>query len=70
MKQLRSPRQLVRMWHRHEKSTIDYLVRAVRPEAKAAAATTVHSAFTISGLSVEEQVRKAWRPYGAGLAVF
>ena len=33
-------------------------------------AGTTHSAFTSSGLAIEDQVRKAWRPNSAGLAVF
>lgn len=69
MKPLRSSRQLIRMWHRREKSTIDQLVRGVGAEAKDAGGTT-HSAFTASGLAIEDQVRKAWGPYAAGLAIF
>jgi hypothetical protein len=69
MKQLRSSRQLIKMWHRREKSTIDHLVRDVGALPKEAAGT-MHSAFTASGLAIEDQVRKAWRPYGAGLAMF
>jgi hypothetical protein len=72
MKQLRSSRHLIRMWHRREKATIDHLARAVAPEAKAdaAAAVTVHSAFTPSGLAVEDQLRKIWQPAPIGLAMF
>jgi hypothetical protein len=68
MKQPRSSRQLIRMWHRREKATIDHLVRSIDP-LKSPPATT-HSAFTASGLAVEDQVRKAWRPPTAGLAMF
>ncbi len=68
MRQPRSPRRLVRMWHRREKATIDHLVRTTG-DAKGASGTT-HSAFTSSGLAVEEQVRKAWHPGPTGLAIF
>ena len=68
MKQARSSRQLVKLWHRREKATIDHLVRAVGTEPKTATAT--HSAFTASGLAIEEQVRKAWAPWSRGLAMF
>jgi hypothetical protein len=56
------------MWHRREKATIDHLVRTAG-DAKGASRTT-HSAFTSSGLAVEEQVRKAWQPGSMGLAIF
>ena len=69
MKRLRSSRQLIKMWHRREKVTIDHLVRAIGT-AKSSAAGTTHSAFTSSGLAVEDQVRKAWRPGPMGLAIF
>lgn len=68
MKDLRSPRRLIRMWHRREKATIDHLVCTLR-EAPGTA-RPAHSAFTPSGQSVEDQVRKAWRPNRMGLAVF
>jgi len=68
MKPLRSSRQLIKMWHRREKVTIDHLVRSIGP-AKNAVGTT-HSAFTSSGLAVEDQIRKAWRPGPMGLAIF
>lgn len=68
MKRLRSSRHLIKMWHRREKATIDHLVRSIG-ETKAATGTT-HSAFTPSGLPIEDQVRKAWRPCSAGLAMF
>jgi hypothetical protein len=35
-----------------------------------AASGKVHSPMTSSGLVVEEQVRKAWQPYGVGLPIF
>ncbi len=68
MKRLRSSRHLIKMWHRREKSTIDHVVGATG-KAKGIAGTT-HSAFTSSGLAVEDQVRKAWRPSLEGLAIF
>lgn len=68
MKQLRSSRHLIKMWHRREKSTIDHLVRTVNPGEPASG--TTHSAFTASGLAVEDQVRKAWQPVSVGLAMF
>ena len=67
MKQLRSSRRLIKMWHRREKATIDH---AVATADRTATAATIHSAFTASGLAVEDQVRKAWRPTSAGLAIF
>jgi hypothetical protein len=68
MRQLRSSRRLIKMWHRREKATIDHLVGATA-DPKETTGTT-HSAFTSSGLAVEDQVRKAWRPSAVGLAVF
>ena len=68
MKNLRSSRHLIKMWHRSEKATIDRLVRALREKKNAAASQ--HSAFTASGLAIEDQVRKAWRPSSVGLAIF
>jgi hypothetical protein len=67
MKQLISSRRLIKMWHRREKATIDQLVRTADG---AKAATTTHSAFTASGLAVEDQIRKAWRPNPDGIPVF
>lgn len=69
MKQHRSSRHVIKMWHRHEKATIDHLVRSIGADGKGLAATT-HSPFTASGLAVEDQVRKAWRPISSGLAMF
>jgi hypothetical protein len=57
------------MWHRREKATIDQVARAVGFEQKTSTAG-LHSAFTATGLAVEDQVRKAWQPCTAGLAVF
>ena len=68
MKRLLSSRQLIKIWHRREKATIDHLVRPTG-NAKSTAGTT-HSAFTSSGLAVEDQVRKAWRSGPTGLAIF
>lgn len=68
MKQPRSSRDLVKRWHRRDKATIDHLVRTTG-HAKAAARTT-HSAFTASGLAVEEQVRKAWCSSATGVPIF
>ena len=68
MKQPRSSRHLIRTWHRREKATIDYLVRSIVPANNPPA--TTHSAFTTSGLAIEDQVRKAWQPASAGLAIF
>jgi hypothetical protein len=68
MKQHRSSRHVIRLWHRREKATIDHLVRRIgEPQS---APGTIHSAFTPSGLAVEDQIRKAWQPPSAGLAMF
>ena len=69
MKQLRSSRNLIKMWHRREKATLDHLVRHVGATPKPLVGT-MHSAFTASGHAIEDQVRKAWRPYPIGLATF
>jgi uncharacterized protein (DUF169 family) len=69
MKQARSSRQLIRMWHRREKATIERAARAVGLEPTPPSVTT-HSAYTASGLAVEDQIRKAWRPGPLGLATF
>ena len=68
MKQLLSSRRIIKMWHRREKATIDHLV-GTAGRTKAATATA-HSAFTASGLTVEDQVRKAWHPGSTGLPIF
>ncbi len=52
--------------HIREEATIDHLVRAVFEKTKG----TVHAPFTLSGLSVEEQIRKEWHPGMGGLALF
>jgi hypothetical protein len=69
MRQLRSSRHLIRKWHRREKATIDHAARAVGLPPQGTPATT-HSAFTASGLAVEDQLRKTWRPWPTGLAMF
>ena len=53
--------------HLREKATIDHLVRAVYDRSGSA---TIHAPLTVTGLSVEEQVRKVWHPCVVGLAVF
>jgi hypothetical protein len=68
MTALRSSRRLIKIWHRREKATLDHLVDT-SVDRKTPAGTT-HSAFTSSGLAIEDQVRKAWRPCSAGLAIF
>jgi hypothetical protein len=68
MNQDRSSRHVIRLWHRREKAMIDHLVRALGDPQAVPGST--HSAFTASGLAVEDQVRKAWRPPSAGLAMF
>ena len=68
MEQLRSSRHLIRTWHRGEKATIDHLVKSLNPVKSVKG--TIHSAFTTSGLAVEDQVRKACQPAIAGLAMF
>ena len=68
MKDLRSPRRLIKMRQRRERATIDRPVHT-RAAAKGAHRPTL-SAFTASGLAIEDQVRKAWRPWSAGLAIF
>jgi hypothetical protein len=67
MKQTRSSRQLIKVWHRREKATIEHLVRMI---GGGKAVGTTHSPFTASGHSVEDQVRKAWQPSPGGLAIF
>lgn len=68
MKDLRSPRRLIRMWHRREKATLDHLVRTAREPKNGSVAA--HSAFTASGLAIEDQVRKAWCASPGGLPLF
>jgi hypothetical protein len=57
------------MLHRREKATIDHVARAVASAPKSVSGT-MHSAFTATGLSVEDQLRKAWQPGPLGLALF
>jgi len=54
--------------HVREKATIDHLVRAVYE--RAGEGRTIHEPYTLSGLSVEEQVRKQWQNGMGGLALF
>jgi hypothetical protein len=68
MRDLRSPRRLIRMWHRRQKATIDHLVHSLGDADGTARAS--HPAFTASGQAVEDQIRKAWRPSATGLAIF
>ena len=68
MKQLRSSRHLIRMWHRREKATIHHVARNIGTLKNPPGMS--HSAFTATGLAVEDQVRKAWQPPTAGLAMF
>ena len=68
MKDLRSARRLIKMRQRRDRATIDQPVRG-NGAAKDATRTTL-SAFTASGLAIEDQVRKAWRPWSDGLPVF
>ena len=68
MKQLRSSRHLIKIWRRRGKATAGPVAEAaVIPEK---AIPTTHSAYTPGGLAIEEQVRKAWRPWPVGLAMF
>jgi hypothetical protein len=69
MKQLRSPRQLIKMWRRRGKAATGRLASAA-DAAPEAVARKMRSAFTDTGLSVEAQVRKAANSFVAGLALF
>ena len=69
MRELRSSRRLIKLWHRREKATIDRLVKGLAEPSRDANGR-LHSAMTASGLVVEEQLRKAWRPCSVGLATF
>ena len=62
-----APRRVHRRYVR-EKAIIDHLVQECY-EAKAPE-RRVHSSRTESGQSVEEQVRKEWRPSKGGLPMF
>ncbi len=72
MKQVYSSRQVppqpVENWHCQDEAMIDHLVRLLmEPNSRYG---TPHSAFTSTGLPIEEQIRKAWRPDSMGLAMF
>ena len=67
MKDLRSSRRLIKMRQRRDKAPLGPAVRG--SVAKLATMPTL-SAFTASGLAIEDQVRKAWRPWSAGLPMF
>ena len=61
-------RRLVQKWQRREKA-------AVTPDAGAPGKTAegngrMHSPTTSTGLSVEDQIRKTWRPNAGGLPIF
>ena len=68
MKKQRSSRDLIKHWRKGEKATIDHLVRALGPGSRLG--ETTHSAFTQTGLAIEDQVRKAWHQAPIGLAIF
>ena len=71
MKQVHSSRQDVEAWHCQEEATIDHLVRLLTGPGSTSGMT--HSAFTATGLAIEDQIRKAWRPDSVrtvGLAMF
>ena len=68
MKQLRSSRHLIKIWHRRGKATIGSAAAVAASPAKDN--SPARSAYTPGGLAIEEQVRKAWRPWPAGLAMF
>jgi hypothetical protein len=71
MKELRSSRRLIKIWQRREKATIHHFVDTAVDAAGTTGTTgTTHSAFTASGLAIEDQVRKAWWPSSVGLATF
>jgi hypothetical protein len=53
-----------------DKAIIDHLVKQVYDGKSPADEHTVHRSTTASGLSVEEQVRKAWDPSKGGLPIF
>jgi hypothetical protein len=68
MKQVPSSRQAIESWHLHEKATIDHLVRLLtEPKSRYGYA---HCAFTSTGLTIEDHIRKAWRRETLGLAMF
>ena len=67
MKDLRSARRLIKIRQRRDKPTAE---RASRAAAAKLAVTSTLSAYTATGLAIEDQVRKAWRPWSVGLPVF
>jgi len=67
MKDLRSPRRLIKMRQRRDKAAVGQPARGDHSDKDA---RPLRSAFTATGLAIEDQVRKAWRPWSAGLAVF
>jgi hypothetical protein len=68
MKQLRSPRRLISMWRRRKQAAAEHAVGA-NGEVGGAAGTG-NSAFTATGLAIEEQIRKARGSSPEGLAIF
>jgi len=68
MNQATLSRRQFRKRHVREKAVIDHLVRAVF--RRASEVGRVHEPFTLSGLSVEDQLRKVWHPSPIGLAMF
>ena len=68
MKQLRSPRSLIKMWRRRKQAAAEHVAGTIGD--RGGAAGTGHSAFTASGLAIEEQIRKARRQSPEGLAIF
>ena len=69
MTNLRSPRSLRKRLHRREKAMIDHLARTIGGRRPDNGGRTL-SPVTASGLTVEEQVRKACLPCRVGLATF
>ncbi len=68
MTKVNSSRRRIDRSHVREKATIDHLVRAVYQKIVEPGVT--HAPFTLSGLSVEEQIAKKWHPGMGGLALF
>lgn len=56
-------------WHVSEEATIEHLVRSLAPEEPQADAR-LHDAMTVTGLCVEDQIRKTWNNPVIGLAIF
>ena len=67
MKDLRSARRLIKIRQRRDRPSAERTASGAA--AKLAAASTL-SAYTASGLAIEDQLRKAWRPWSVGLPVF